>query len=180
MINLIPKEEKKKMIVDFYYRLFVLFLFMLSFAIFIGVISLLPAYFYSSEKNSIVNTELATQKNTAVPLLGEQSLAAVSDINNKLGIINNAEKNSFPISEKVINTILAEKTSDIHIIQITYQNDPVLGKQVGVLGIADTREALLSFQQTLASDPDFKNVNLPISSFVKDSNIQFNLTLNPS
>ena len=153
---------------------------MLSFAILIGAISLLPAYFYSSEKNSIVNTKLTEQKNTEPPIVGEQPVATVSDINNKLTLVENAEKNSFPISEKVIDAIVAEKTSEIQIIQFTYQDDPILGKQIGLLGIALTREALLAFEQTLKSDPDFKNVNLPISSFVKDSNIEFNMTLNPS
>jgi hypothetical protein len=179
MINLIPKEEKKKMITGFYLRLLVLFLLMFSFAVFIGSVALLPAYFYSSIKDSVVDMKLQMQKNNAVPASGQESLSAIEDMNGKLTLIENAEKNKFLISEKVIKAILAEKTSDIKIIQITYQNDPILGKTISIFGTASSREDLLSFEQTLQNDPDFKNVNLPISSFVKDTDIQFNLSLSP-
>jgi hypothetical protein len=97
-----------------------------------------------------------------------------------LTIVENAEKNQFLISKNVINAILAKKTSSIKIIQITYQYDPILGKKIGILGTASSRDALLSFEQTLENDKDFTNVNLPLSSFVQDSNIQFDLTLNPA
>jgi Tfp pilus assembly protein PilN len=180
MINLIPKEEKKKMIIAFYCRLFVLCLIMLSVVVLIASISLLPAYFYSSEKDSVVGEKLQTQKNEETPVLGDQSLSIMGDLNTKLAVVENAEKNKFLISEKVIKAILAKKTSEIKIIQITYKNDPTLGKEINILGTASSRDSLLDFEQTLQNDPAFKNVNLPISSFVRESNIQFDLSLSPA
>ena len=180
MINLIPKEEKKRMTTDFYCRVLVLFLLMFGFSVFVASASLLPAYFISAIKDSISNTKLETQKNDAAPSSGEQALAVIKDMNNKLGLVENAEGNKFLISEKVINAVILKKTPNIKIIQILYQNDPILGKNINVLGSAPSREELLQFQQALGDDPAFKNVNLPISSFVKNSNIQFDLTLTPS
>ncbi len=180
MINLIPKEEKKKMVTEFYYRLLVLLFLMFSFAVFIGSVVLLPAYFYSVVKDEIINNKLTMQKNDPVPVSSQESLTEIKDMNDKLTLVENAEKNKFLISANVINNILAEKTSDIKIIQITYQNDPILGKKINLLGTASSRDALLSFEQTLQNDANFKNVNLPISSFVKQSNIQFDLSLSPA
>jgi len=180
MINLIPKEEKKKMIKDFYLRVGVLFLLMVSFSVLVALIAILPSYFLSKVKDSVADAKLAAQKNEPLPPLGEQSLTEVKDINSKLDLVDRAEKNKFLISEKIINTVLSKKTSDIKITQIVYENDPVLGKKVSIVGIASSRDGLLAFKQALADNSNFKSVDLPISNFVKISNIQFNLSLIPS
>lgn len=177
MINLIPKDRKKLMVRGFYSRLATLFLFMLSLAVFVGSIALLPAYFISSVKKSASDFKLENQKNEKVPLSNEQALTEIKDINSKLSIVENAEKNKFLPSEKVVDEILSKKTSNIKITQILYNNDATQDKKINILGTASSRQALLSFEETLMNDPAFKNVNLPISSFVKDSDIQFNLSL---
>jgi len=79
----------------------------------------------------------------------------------------------------VINAILLKKRSDIKITQISYQND-TRGRKIGVTGTAPSREVLLFFRLALESSPAFKSVDLPISNFVKGSNIQFYLNLIPS
>ena len=180
MINLIPNEEKKRMTVDFYSRLLVLFLLMISLSLFVACVAILSAYIYSSVQVSSVNKKLQIQKEEPLPVPGEQSLATVKDVNNKLDIVEKAEKNKFLITDKVINAIIAEKTSDIKITQIQYQDDPIQGKKISILGIASSRETLLTFEDALKNDPVFKNVDLPISNFVKISNIQFDLSLMPS
>lgn len=168
------------MTVDFYYRFLSLCLLMLSFSMFIGSVALLPAYFSSTTKNSIAELKLKTQQNTKVPLLGQESLATIEDMNNKLSTIENAEKNQFLVSGKVINEIISNRITGIKIIQISYENDGGVSKKINILGAASSREVLLAFEQALENNQAFKNVNLPISSFVKDSNIQFTLSLNPS
>ena len=180
MINLIPKEDKKKMAMSFYYRLLALFFFMFSFAIFIGSGALLPAYFSSVSKDSTADLKLEIQRNNTVPTVGQESLTAIQDMNTKLGIVENAEKSKFPLSQGVIADILSSKTSDIKITQILYTDDLTEGKKITILGIAPSRESLLSFEQLLQNNPAFKNVSLPISSFIKDSNLQFDLSLSPA
>lgn len=165
---------------DFYYRLLISFLMMGSFVMLVAIVMIVPAYILSSAKNSEVNTKLETQKIEPLPLIGEQSLATIKDMNNKLDLVEKAEKNKFPLSLKVINAILLEKRSDIKINEILYQNDSVKGKSISVTGTAPSREVLLLFRQTLEDGPAFKNVDLPISNFVKGSDIKFNLNLVPS
>jgi hypothetical protein len=180
MINLIPKEEKKIMMMDFYSRLFILFLLMASFCMLVALIVILPGYFLSSTKDSIVNVKLETQKNEPLPLVGEQSLATIKDTNTKLDLVEKAENNKFLPSVKVINAVLLNKRSDIKITQITYTNDPIKGKTISITGTAPSREVLLLFRQALEDSLAFKNVDLPISNFIKGSNIQFNLNLIPA
>jgi hypothetical protein len=131
-------------------------------------------------KYSLVNARLETQKLEPLPPLGEQSLALVKDINDKLVLVEKFEKNRFLLSVKVINAILLKKRPDIKITQITYDNNATSGKKINITGTAPSREVLLLFRQALEDSPNFKNIDLPISNFVKGSNINFSLSLIPS
>jgi hypothetical protein len=180
MINLIPKEEKKKMTTDFRYRLATLFFATLDFCLLVAVIAILPAYLNSSINNSSIATQLETQKNKPLPVLGEQSLSIIKDMNSKIITVENAEKNKFPVSTKVINAILINKRADIKITQIVYENDPAAGKKIKITGTAPSREVLLLFREALERSPSFKSVDLPISNFIKGANIEFYLSAVPA
>lgn len=184
MINLIPKEEKKKMVRNFYYKLVVLFLVMASISALIVSIAILPSYFFSSVKNNIVKAKLEIQKKEPVPLPDQQTLVVIKDLNNKLGLIEQAQNNEFTVSKKVVNAIILKKMPEIKITNIFYENDlqngSPKGKKISIQGTAPSREVLLSFRLALENDNNFKQVDLPISNFVKGSNIQFYLSLIPS
>jgi hypothetical protein len=131
-------------------------------------------------KYSLINTKSETQKLEPLPPLSEQSLSLVKDINKKLVLIEKAEKNKFLLSIKVINAILLKKRSDIKIVHIFYENNGVKGKKISINGTAPSREVLLLFRQALEDSPNFKSIDLPVSNFVKGSNIDFYLSLIPS
>lgn len=179
MINLIPKEEKKKMVKSFYYRLVIVFLFMLGICIFISCILLIPSYVVSSSKYNSAQTKLENQKNEPIPNFDPNTILVIKDLKNKLGLIETNENNQFDISEKVINAIIAQKTSKIKILAISYNKEPLTTK-VSLTGVAPSREVLLSFQRALEDDPNLKNVDLPVSNFIKGFDIQFSMTLTPA
>lgn len=179
MINLIPNQEKKTMIKGFYYRLTVLALLMLCFCILVAIIALLPAYFFSNSKNNIASGRLEAQKKESMPLFDQETSLIIADINTKLNLIESAQKNKFLVSEKVISAIFAKKISSIKITEISYQNIPSTDKKIIISGTAPARETLLLFRRALEDDTSFKKVDLPISNFVKGSDIQFSLTLTP-
>jgi hypothetical protein len=95
-------------------------------------------------------------------------------------LIEKAESSKFLVSQKVVSAIILKKILGIKITDISYKNDPLLGKTVNLEGTAPSRESLLLFRQALQDDTTFKNVDLPISNFVKGSNIQFYLSLIPA
>lgn len=179
MINLIPKEEKKKMVIEFYFRLAILFVFMMDFCILVAFFSLLPSYFISSIKNSLISTRLENQKLEPLPLSVKDSFFLLKEIDNKIIFVEKFEENKFLLSVKVINAILLNKRPDIKITQILYENKGINEKKISITGIAPSREVLLLFREALENSSTFKNVNLPISNFIKGSNINFNLSLIP-
>lgn len=180
MINLIPNEEKKKMVRGFYYRLIVVFLMAMTFGLFASIIAMTPSFFLSSVKKNLAADKLAMQKAEPVPLPDQVTLAAIDELNQKIDTIERARKNKFSVSERVVREIVLKKMPDIKIFQITYANDPTDGKEITIRGTAPNRERLLAFRRVLEDDPLFKKVDLPISNFVKGSNIQFSLSLTPS
>lgn len=179
MINLIPSEEKKRIIKDFYLRVVVVFLVVFSISIFILNLILIPALSYSSIKKNLSITQLEQQKNNPPVEFAFGAENLVENISKKINIINEAQKDKFLVSDKVINKILLKKTPGIKITEINYNNDITKGKSLDIRGEATTREALLVFKNTLERDTDFKRVDLPISNFIKSTNIQFNLVLIP-
>ncbi len=187
MINLIPKEEKKKIAKLFFYKLAVLFLATAGLSFLIASVAIFPSYFISSVENNIVNAKLEAQKGEPVPRPDQETLSAIKDLNKKLDLIENAENSKFTISEKVINAIILKKISNIKITDISYESDPAKGlengqksQKISLQGSASSREVLLLFRKALEDSTAFKQVDLPISNFVKGSDIQFYLSLIPS
>ncbi len=179
MINLIPNEEKKKKVKDFYFRLLVVFFMVLGFSITISSVAILPAYFISWEKKNLVNNKLEMQKGEPVLELDQKTLTLAGDLNKKLSLVEKIKTDKYFISQKIISEIILGKMSGIKITGIRYQTDPVKGKIVGLNGTAPSRERLLLFRKALEENAAFKKVDLPISNFIKGSNIQFYLSLVP-
>lgn len=180
MINLIPNQEKKRIERDFYLRLLAVFFSMLTATVVLGCVAILPAYFMSMEYKNLATDKLALQKNTPTPLLDDDVKSKVRDIDTKLTMVENAERGKFIISREVINEILKDVGGDIRVSSIFYNNGGEAGKEVLLSGSAGSRESLLVFQQRLKSNKSFTEVNLPISNFVKGSNIDFAISLRPA
>ena len=177
MINLIPAEEKKEIRKDFYFRFLTVFFVTLSFLVVILLIATLPAYFVSLEKKVSTEERLDKQKNEVMPEMDQQAVISIKDLDTKLSLLAEARKNQYIFSQKVINEIVSQRVPGIKITRFGYENDPVDGREVSITGLAQNREQLLLFRQALESDGFFKKVDLPISNFVKGSDIEFNLDL---
>jgi len=180
MINLIPNEEKKKMSKDFYLRLLTLFFTMLGVSLLVASVAILPSYFLSSAEKSSIDMKLELQGNGSIALSDEDTQKVIEDLNKKLSLIENAKEKGPAFSQKVINEIILKKMSSIKITEILYQNDPQTGERINISGRAPNREVLLLFRRTLEDNTAFSKVDLPISNFVKGSNIKFYLNLVPS
>lgn len=180
MINLIPNHEKKTKVKDFYFRLTVVSFVVLALCILIAAIAILPSYFLSSVKRNLVASKIEVQKNQSIPQASQDILSTIATLGSRINLIENAEKKKYLISEKIINQIISQKMPEIKINQISYENTTAGGKKVVIRGFAPSREKLLLFRQALEDDVAFKKVDLPISNFVKGSNIPFSINLIPS
>ncbi len=180
MINLIPNQEKKKMARDFYMRIVIMFFTVFALALIIGSSALIPSYWLSNIKQKLIAERLSHQSYMPVPPGSQDVLDIAKSLERKFRIIDNAEAKKFIISEQVINKIVSKQIPGIKITDITVTVDPIEGRKISIRGGAISRDKLLNFSQSLSDDKSFKKVDLPISNFIKGSDIQFYLTLIPS
>lgn len=180
MINLIPNEEKKEMSKDFYFRLVTVFFVMLGISLLIASVAILPSYLLSSAEEASINTKLELQNDEPIPLPDQNTLMVIKDLKNKLSLVENTQKGESSFSQRIINEITLKKMPSIKITEISYQNNSQTGEIIKISGKAPSREVLLSFRRALEDDAAFSKVDLPISNFVKGSDIQFYLSLIPS
>lgn len=180
MINLIPNQEKHRKVKDFYFKLAVVFCVTSGLSIVVASVAILPAYFLSSVNKNLISTRLEVQKNAPVSSDDQEIITAAGKLEQQLKLIENTGGDAFVISETVVNGILLKKMNDIKITGISYEVSTTKGRVVTVNGSAPSRERLLLFRKALEDDVAFQTVDLPISNFIKGSNIEFSLQLTPA
>lgn len=180
MINLIPNQEKKKMAADFYLRLFTIFFVVIALAFFVGTLLLVPAYSLSLTQKNTISEKLEIEKELPLFKSNQEVLSTVRDLNIKINLLEKVNTDKFIVSERVIDEIILKKMSDIKINQISYEKNFLNEKSIYVQGNAPSRERLLVFRQMLENNPLFSEIDLPISNFIKGTNISFSLSLIPS
>lgn len=142
-----------------------------------GAVTLLPSFFISNTRKNITLLKLETQKNQPIPDIDQEAISDIDELNNKMLLIENIGKNKFIVSEKIIDKIISLKMHDININQISYENDGAKGKIINISGVAPSRERLLLFRKALEEDKSFSKIDLPVSNFIKGSDIKFFLSL---
>lgn len=177
MINLIPSQDKKRMVRDFYSRLIATIFIMLGVCALVTAVAVFPSYFSAVLKKNLANQKFEAQEKEPLPSVDQETLNTMDNIKAKLELIENTERNTFLVSEKIIKEIISSKTNNIKITKINYEHSPTKGRFININGTAPSREELLTFRKILENNKSFKDINLPISNFIKGTDIQFNLTL---
>lgn len=179
MINLLSPQKKKEFKSILLLRFLNSVLVGLIIAFGLLLISLLPVYIYL--KNRHTQTQdfyLNLSKNDDFNQL-KNTYEAVNESNERLKIFPNEMPKNGHIEEG-LNKITELKGSQIKIRSFRYLNltkpDPK-STNIEISGVAVNRNALLEFKQKLESEKSFSNIILPISSFVKVNNIEFNIKL---
>jgi len=162
---------------DLYLRLIIVLFMMLGSAIFVSTALTLPAYFMSMVKNNSINTSLALQESTLISFTDKKVESTQKELDRKISLVKNTEGNKNIFSQKIINEVVLDKTSSIKITEINYKEDLKNGNKIEVRGRAKNRETLLAFRRILEDNAAFSKVDLPISNFIKDTNIMFSLIL---
>lgn len=104
--------------------------------------------------------------------LPKQEIAQVNAINKLSEKVVKIGKASY-IPQEIINEITLLKVAGLHII--TYQLDFDSGK-ITVKGSADNRQVLIDFKNALEDDENLEDITIPLSSFEKEDNLEFEIT----
>ena len=178
MSNLLPPEEKKAIRRDYAVRLIAVALFALAAAGVVASALHFPAYVFSGMKERILRSDIEILNKRTGGDLEASMKAAIGEINSRLQLFPDQPKD-MPISKQVIAPLLEQRRSGVKITGIVYSVEHG-EKVVTVSGFAATRSDLTGYVERLKGVPGFTEVTLPISSFVKDRNLDFSLIINVS
>ncbi len=173
MINLLPAEYKDflKKISEF--RLVTTTFFFLFLLVLIAGVLLVPASILSTlkEKNLSAQLELLKKGDSAG---AEQTMnKTIADINKSVFLFT--VPNTAPLlSTEVLEPLFTLTPSGVAITGVSFKNDTPATLEIS--GIAKDRQTLDLFVKKLQTHPQFAKVDLPISNFVKDKDIDYKVT----
>lgn len=179
MYNLLPQNQKKELRKMYRSRRFLaggvlLFLFGA-----LATVALIPSLGMSRVKLEDVLQRLSVARKVNEARLGPETRAAIEESNALLAVLAVPTPPLFA-HNGFVETVLSQRTSDIRLTGIFYDGPAANAKNVfqyRLRGVAQTREALFSFVEALKTEEEFTMVDVPISNFVKDSDIDFSITI---
>lgn len=174
MINLIPPEAKERIRSEYRVRAAALWLFALSAAAVIFAVALLPAQVLIGTQSSSFSGPETESSNSVVEKVSATGILSSANEQARLVVENSSLQNFLPVTDMVFS---AATTSEV--VVTGYEFSRVEGNiaPVRVTGQAPTRTALAAFRDTLLSDSRVSQIDLPISNFAKNRDIEFSLLL---
>ncbi|NCS99406.1 hypothetical protein GW765_00275 [Candidatus Parcubacteria bacterium] len=175
MINLQSQQSKKEIARQYHMRVVSVVFFLIASFLVLSFALLLPSYFIALEKENAVKSfveEIQSgeefQKNKELnTLLGDTKL--------RLDVFGNLDK-SF-VSESIIKPLLDEVYIQNNKIKLNYIKYSSESRSLGIRGVSASRDSLIDFVETIQKNDRFSNVEVPVSSFVQNTNIIFEMTM---
>jgi hypothetical protein len=174
MINLIPPQAKKSLMIEYWVRVASTWLILWSITLIVSTIILLPTYV-------LIGTQVSVYKTSAE----EASLKVASYKDVSRSLVNASQRARILVDEsgladisEFITLIEGLQGSEVELSQINLNRiengfDPMI-----VSGTAADRQALASFRDRLLAEEKISSVDLPISNLARDKDIQFTITVN--
>lgn len=173
MINLIPATAKHSLIKEYWVRTATVWFFLWSVAILLGVFILIPSYVLTHSQVSAYkdSAQSATEKIANFETVSKELARA--------GVWAGMLKENFshPNNSQYIALFRSLEGDGITISQISITWGDSGVEPIIVAGIADNRQALATFRDTLVAQKVVTDVNLPLSNLAKDKDIPFEVTV---
>lgn len=175
MLHFLLQNNKKKMALEYIFRVSIILLGFIVISSIILVTLLLPPVFFTTYKNKTISGQLDTVKVTYANKDDDPALL-IKKVNQMAMVLSDKNINGLPISD-IIERIISLKNKNIKIINIKISEQADLSKKIEITGISNSRDDLMMFDKNLQGDGLFYNIDLPISSFIKNTDIDFTIGL---
>lgn len=176
MSNLLQQTEKRA-IVRMYRKRFIGVAFLALSALLVAACLLtLPSFLFLKSHELVLVAKRDTLAGYETSTIAKSLTTAVTDVNTRLAVFPASETAS-PLIADFMNPVLLAKNNSIHLVGFSYVPSTKPGKaEVKITGTADSRVALLAFTDRLKKVGSFEGVNVPITNFIKDSNVPFTIS----
>ncbi len=174
MINLLPLEEKKKVRGEYFARLAVTTLYFLFATLLIVLVFIISSYISLAAAGEANRNRLDMLASGGAPAT-EEFDRIILETNKKLNILQGGDKDEH-IYDQVFGTIISYK-GEIRITGLSYEKAKDGSALVRLTGVSPDRESLLAFTKVLEQEGPFTNVEVPVSNFVKEHDIEFSMEI---
>lgn len=175
LTNLLPEERARSLRQLYFLRLTVVSILLLSGVAIVHGVLLLPSYLYVRAQIEERTTALAT---LTAALTGSEEL----EISSRVAALTEdsaylARLATVPKASTAISAIIALPRPGIRLTGFSFAPKEGEEATMTVSGVAATREALRTFEQSLSDEPYISTADLPISAYAKERDIAFTITL---
>ncbi len=173
MINLISPDARRRITTEYWVRVITVWLFLLTVAAMLAGAFLLPPYMLvTSQVRSFVAEAEAAK---ALVANGDGTARALIIASDQARLLIDAERTLRFTA--IIDELVQVVDEGIVVREYNFLRTASGVAPVQVGGVAETRQSLAAFRDALLAQPLVTAVDLPISSFAKDRDIQFLITL---
>jgi Tfp pilus assembly protein PilN len=172
MINLIPPVARKNLVREYWARVITVWMFLAGTASLIILLLLLPTYVLIGVQISALKQIVASssEKSSSYDL----SAAALLEANRQAQLlVGTPELTPFSAYSSQLES-LASGGVVLKEERFSRKGD---GGTIQISGVASTRQSLADFRDSIEADDNFTNVDLPISSLIKDRDLLFSMQI---
>ncbi len=172
--NVLPEEVKQDLHKEYRLRRTTVGIFALSGIFCILALLLLPGLVVIDEKARQAESAVASAAG-GLGTSAKDSASAVDFLGAKVQALSLPSAKALP--SDLIEKVLAAAPEGVKIFSIAKDRS---GAALIVSGVAETRAALVGYQETLKKTQPFTDANLPVALLAKDANVSFDLTVKGS
>lgn len=171
MFNVLTKDLKNNIIKNYKTNRLIIFLFFVSFLLMFAIVTLIPSYLFltmESDKLELENQSIVSSLTTKE--LNDIKLEFKK--NNKYLEFLLSNDKSFDFSA-ITKSIIKERNESIYFTELSFELQNATTTFITLRGVAKDRKSLLRFSDDLSSE--FGQINLPVSNFAKEKDLEFYL-----
>jgi hypothetical protein len=174
MLNLLPKDQKNKIVREYRTRFWAIVFALALAGEVISLILLVPPYLTVQTRVNILSSQAVDSKVKNLALETSDLSDTIQQTNSYLNILNSS---STPTgATPAIQNISAVRGGSVKIGSFFYRANNGQ-QQIVISGNASSRQSLLDFAKRLKGQPGVISADLPVSDFAQAQNINFSINI---
>jgi hypothetical protein len=176
MINLLPPEEKKKLLREYWMRFGVIVLWAI-FALEVFTVAVLTPSYYSLYLNTRGLAQSLAERRALTPEGAKEALENLAAIKQQMALLKVSDATIDAPPSLVLGEIIEQKPQGIEIFGFTYSRT-AKSAIVQVSGTAQTQEAMLAFRRNVKTNPRVSDFKYGSNFITQKTNIDFTASIN--
>ncbi len=175
MFNLLPEKIRAEIRKEYNHRRLVMILVFVIFLQVAFTIFLFPTWLMSVNKEKDVMMRSEDMNKNLSSLNISSTTSNIKSINSILTIIDS--KLQYPDIVSFMNLVLSKKATSTSISDIVFIVNGPKKMNINLQGVSATRDSLSAFSRSFQKIEEFKNVDVPLSSYTKDKDLSFSVDI---